>query len=136
MRRIFLFFKKRHDLKISIIERERNYAAKQRFELQRKHEKDLRNLTEELRKEFDSELKAKIKEKNNEIRNLKDVIRYIRNSGENLQILSKEFELELRGLLVMMGKMQNRFSNIEFRAHKETQNIDKKIEKYIGEDGI
>ena len=131
MRKVFLFFKKRHDLKVAIIERERTLAAKQRLEITNKYEKILREQAEALRKEFDKELREKIKEKNNEIQRLKDLIKYIKNSGENLQILSKEFELELRGLLVMMGKIQNRFTNIEYRAHRETQKIDKKIDKYI-----
>lgn len=136
VKKIFLFFKRRHDLKIAVIERERTHAAKQRLEITNRYEKKLRDQAEELRKEFDKELREKLKAKNDEIQRLKDLIKYIKNSGENLQILSKEFELELRGLLVMMGKIQNRFTNIEYRAHKETQRIDKKIDKYIGMEDI
>jgi len=124
-------FKKRHDLKLAIIERERTQACKDRLMLLRQYERDIKKHDADLRKEFENELKEKMESKQDEIDNLKNLIRYIKNSGENIQILSNEFEMELRSLLLMLGRMQNRFGNIEDRAFRETKKIEKKVDKFI-----
>jgi len=129
--RILNWFKKRHDLKISITERERKHALRERLNLMKQHEKALIAQKESLKREFDKELSRKLDIKQDEIDNLKKLIRYIKNSGENIQILSNEFEIELRSLLLILGKMQNRFGNIEDRAFRETEKISKKANKFI-----
>lgn len=131
--KIFDWLKKRHDLKLAIIERERTQACRERLNLIKQHEKAIKTQAENMRKEFDKELQQKLDNKQDEIDNLKKLIRYIKNSGENIQILSNEFEMELRGLLLMLGRMQNRFTNIEDRAFRETKKIEKKVDKFIQE---
>ena len=147
MKRIFGFFRKRSDLKNAIIERERSYASKQRLEIMQrherektllieKHEKERRESIENVKKELYQEMKEKIREKNNEIKNLKRAIKDIQGYGENLQIISKEFELDLRGIAILAGKMQNRAGNIEHKTHVEIQKIGKTINKYLGEEEL
>lgn len=74
MKRIFLFFRKRNDLKNAIIERERAYASKQRLEIMQrherektlmieKHEKEKRDIIENMKKELSHEMKDKINER-------------------------------------------------------------------------
>lgn len=128
---LFDYFKRVHDVKIQVIERERSSAAKERLDLIKQHERAIKKQAEDLRKEFEKELQDKIDNKQDEIDNLKKLIRYIKNSGENIQILSNEFEMELRGLLLVLGRMQNRFTNIEDRAFRETKKIEKKVDKFI-----
>lgn len=130
---LFDYFKKIHDVKNQVIERERKEACRERLNLIKSHEKAMKKQAEDLRREFDKELQDKIDNKQDEIDNLKKLIRYIKNSGENIQILSNEFEMELRGLLLVLGRMQNRFTNIEDRAFRETKKIEKKVDKFIQE---
>lgn len=125
------WFKKRHDLKIAIIERERSQACRERLNLIKVHERAMKKQAEDLKQAFNKELEKKLDTKQDEIDNLKKLIRYIKNSGENIQILSNEFEIELRSLLLILGKMQNRFGNLEDRAFRETKKIEKKVDKFI-----
>ena len=134
--KIFDFLKRRHDLKLAIIERERTQATKERLSLIRQHEKEMLRQKEELKKEFDKQLSESLEAKDNQIRDLKKLIRFIKNSSENIQILSNEFEIELKSLLVILGKMQNRFGNIEHRAYRETQKLEKKVDRFLQEDPV
>jgi hypothetical protein len=129
--KIFDYFKKIHDIKNVVIERERKIATRERLNLIKQHEKALKNQADDLRKEFSKTLNQKLETKQDEIDNLKKLIRYIKNSGENIQILSSEFEIELRSLLTILGKMQNRFGNIEDRAFRETKKIEKRVDRFI-----
>lgn len=133
--RVWDWVKTKHDLSIAVTERERKAAARSRLNLLNHHEKALKNQAEKLRKEFDRELNEKLNRKDSEIQELKKMIRYLKSSYENLQILSGEFELELRGAAMLVGKLQNRFANIEDRAFRETKKIEKKIDKFIKQDG-
>jgi hypothetical protein len=134
--KIFDYFKKIHDIKNVVIERERKIATRERLNLIKQHEKALKNQADDLRKEFSKTLNQKLETKQDEIDNLKKLIRYIKNSGENIQILSSEFEIELRSLLTILGKMQNRFGNIEDRAFRETKKIEKKVDRFIQQEEI
>ena len=129
-------FKRRHDLKLAIIERERTQATKERLSLIRQHEKELLKQREDIKKEYEKELSEKLDAKDNQIRDLKKLIRFIKNSSENIQILSNEFEIELKSLLVILGKMQNRFGNIEHRAFRETQKLEKKVDRFLQEEPV
>jgi uncharacterized membrane protein YgaE (UPF0421/DUF939 family) len=134
--KIFDYFRKIHDIKNVVIERERKIATRERLNLIKQHEKALKNQADDLRKEFSKTLNQKLETKQDEIDNLKKLIRYIKNSGENIQILSSEFEIELRSLLTILGKMQNRFGNIEDRAFRETKKIEKKVDRFIQQEEI
>ena len=134
--KIFDFLKRRHDLKLTIIERERTQATKERLSLIRQHEKEMLKQREDLKKEYEKELNDKLDAKDNQIRDLKKLIRFIKNSSENIQILSNEFEIELKSLLVILGKMQNRFGNIEHRAFRETQKLEKKGDRFLQEEPV
>lgn len=112
-----------------IIQRERHQAAEERIKLIKLYEAKIRKEREEIQAECEKRLKNEIDIKNTEINDLKKILNSIKIFGENLQILSGEFEMELRSLLMLMGKMQNRFVNIQFRAETETKKIEKKCEK-------
>ena len=129
--KIFDGFRKKHELKLLVIERERTRASREKLNLIKRYEKSMIKQAENLRKEFDKELSEKIDKKNTEIHNLKKLMFNIKSSAEDVQSLSAEMEIELRTANIVMGKSQNRFSNIEQRAFREIQKIDKKIEKYI-----
>lgn len=133
MKKLFTWFKNRHELKEKIIQRERRFAAEERLFLINEYESKLKKQRKELRVEYEKELKKEISIKNIEIQNLKKLLRSIKIFGDNLQVLSSEFAVELESLLVVLGKMQNRFVNIEYRAHRETRKIEKKSNKVIGE---
>jgi len=75
--KIFDFLKKRHDLKLAIIERERTQATKERLSLIRQHEKELLKQREDIKKEYEKELSEKLDAKDNQIRDLKKLIRFI-----------------------------------------------------------
>ena len=129
--RIFDFLKKRHDLKIAITERERTNAVKDRLLLLKHHERQMRKQAEDLRKEFNIELQDKLSIKQDEINNLKKLINHLKSSYENLHSLSGEFALEFRTAAILASKSQNRFVNIEDRALREAEKIEKKIGKFI-----
>jgi len=129
--KIFDFLKKRHDLKISITERERKNASIQRLNLINQYEKAMRNQAEVYQKDFDKELKKRLEEKNEEIRILKKLIANLKHSFENLHSLSGELAVEFRTVAIIAGKTQNRFVNIQDRALREAETIDLKINKVI-----
>lgn len=134
--KIFDFLRQRHNLKLTIIERERTNATKERLYLLKQHEKEMLKQKEELQKQFKKELDDKLEIKDNQIRDLKKLIRFIKNSSENIQILSNEFEIELKTLLITLGKMQNRFSNIENRAYRETKKLESKVDRFLQEEPV
>lgn len=131
MMKIFTFLKKRHDWKITIIERERTTAVKERLVLLKQHERAMKNQAEALRIEFKKELDQKIDEKNQEIRNLKKLLSHLKESFENLHSLSGELAMEFRTVAILAGKSQNRFVNIQDRALREAEHIEGKIGKII-----
>ena len=128
---LFDGFRERGNLKRLITERERDRASRIRLNIIKANEKAMLKQADTLRKEFDRELNDKLREKDNEIRLLKKLIFSIKSSAEDIQVMGSEFELELRAANVMIGKFQNRFANIEGRAFREIQKIEKKVDKFI-----
>ena len=129
--RILNWFRKRHDLKIAITERERKHALRERLNLMKQHEKALTAQKESLKREFDKELSRKLDVKQDEIDNLKKLLTHLKTSFENLHSLSGEFAIEFRTAALLAGKSQNRFANIEDRALREAERIERKIGKFI-----
>ena len=133
---LFDYFKRVHDVKIQVIERERSSAAKERLDLIKQHERAIKKQAEDLRKEFEKELQDKIDNKQDEIDNLKKLISHLKSSYENLHSLSGEFAMEFRTAALLAGKSQNRFANIEDRALREAARIEKKIGKFINQEDL
>jgi hypothetical protein len=133
MKRIMKWIKSRQELKNHIRQQERHNAAIERMNLIRLHEKELRKQREELKAEYEANLKRALDLKNSEIKDLRKLIKSIKTFGENLQILSGEFEMELKTVVALIGRSQNNFANIEYMSHRATKKIEKRIDKFIEE---
>jgi hypothetical protein len=127
------WIKSRQELKNHIRQQERHNAAIERMNLIRLHEKELRKQREELKAEYEAKLKRALDLKNAEIKDLRKLIKSIKTFGENLQILSGEFEMELKTVVALIGRSQNNFANIEYMSHRATKKIEKRIDKFIEE---
>lgn len=134
--KIFDYFRKIHNLKIVITERERKYAARERLNLIKSHEKAMKIQAESLKNQIEKEFNRKIDIKNDEINNLKKLINHLKSSYENLHSLSGEFAIEFRTAALLAGKSQNRFANIEDRALREAERIERKIGKFINSEDV